>query len=71
MVCPPEEGSLKDAIYEGYIIIISNYSQRNIIPPQINKMFAHYKVMCGSEYVYLPIVCILTCYNAEIVILKK
>ena len=47
MVSQPEEGGLKDAIYEQNNIIISDSMLRNILPHQINKMYALYKVMCG------------------------
>ena len=49
MVSTPEEGGLKDARYADNIIIISDYTLSNILPPQLNKVFARYKVMCGCE----------------------
>ena len=49
MAINPEEGGLEE---EGYIdnnIIISYYTIRKIIPPQLNKTSARCKVMCGCE----------------------
>ena len=49
MVSPPEEGVLNQAIDIENNIIISDSTLRYIIPPQLNNMYAGYKVMCGCE----------------------
>ena len=40
MVIPPEYGGLKFTRYEENNIIISDYTIHNIIPPQLNNMYA-------------------------------
>ena len=49
MVIPPEEGGIKEKIdsYNNVIIIYSML--HNISVPQLKKMSAQYKVMCGCE----------------------
>ena len=49
MVIPPEEGGLKQAIDADNNIIISDSTLRSILPPQLKKMYAQYKFMCGCE----------------------
>ena len=56
MVIPTEEGRLKEARYIEDNIIISYSTLRNMLPPQLKKMAARYKVMYGCEcYVYVKI----------------
>ena len=45
----PEEGGLKEEIYADNNIIISYSAISNILPPQIKKMSAWYKVVYGCE----------------------
>ena len=40
---------LKDAREEDGNIIISDYTLRSLLPPQLKQMSARYKVMCGCE----------------------
>ena len=49
MVSPQEEGELKEAIYADNNIIISDSTLQSILPPQLKKMSARYKVICGCE----------------------
>ena len=49
MVCPPEEGGLKEARNSDYNIIISDSTLCNIFLPQLNNIYARYKVMCVCE----------------------
>ena len=46
-VIPLEEGGMKEARDTKDNIIISDSTLRNILPPQINKITAWYKFMCG------------------------
>ena len=46
MVSPPENVRLNESIDADNKIIISNSILRNILPPQIKKMPARYKVIC-------------------------
>ena len=50
MVSPPEEGSIKEAIDTDNNIIVYGSTLQSILPPQLKKMSAHYKVMCGCEW---------------------
>ena len=45
----PNYGGLKDARYEDGKFIISYSTLRSLLPPQLKKMSAQYKVMCGCE----------------------
>ena len=45
----PEEDGLKEARYAENNIMISDSTPRSILPPQLKKMSARYKVMCGCE----------------------
>ena len=49
MMINPQEGELKEEIDIENNIIISDSTLRSIIPPQINKISARYKVMYGFE----------------------
>ena len=50
---PPEDGGRKDSIDASSNIIISDYMLCSILPPQLRKMSARYKVVCGCEcYIY-------------------
>ena len=49
LVSDPNDGGLKDARDEDDNIIISDYTLRSLLPPQLKQMFARYKVMCGCE----------------------
>ena len=49
MVSPPEEGGFTEAIDADNNIIIIDSSLCNILPPQMNKMTAQYKIMCSSK----------------------
>ena len=49
MVSLPEEGVMKEAINSEDNIIISDSILHNILPPQLKKMTAQYKVLCGCE----------------------
>ena len=49
MVRSPEEGGIKEARETEDNIIISDSILRNILPPQIKKMTARYKLMCSCE----------------------
>ena len=40
---------LKDARDEDGKIIISDSTLRSLLPPQLKKMSARYKIMCGCE----------------------
>ena len=45
----PNDGGLKYARDEDGKIIISNSTLRSLLPPQLKKMSARYKIMCGCE----------------------
>ena len=49
LVSDPNYGGLKDARDENSKIIISDYTLRSLLPPQLKQMSARYKVMCGCE----------------------
>ena len=49
MVITSEEGRLKEARYADNDIIISDSKLQSILPTQLKKMAARYKVMCGYE----------------------
>ena len=49
MLSLPEEGGLKEARDARNNIIISDSTLRSILSPQLNKISARYKVMCGCE----------------------
>ena len=49
MVSPPADCGLKDTRNVDNNIIISGYTQRKILPPQLKKISTWYKVMCGYE----------------------
>ena len=49
MVSLPEEVGHKEARDAYNNIIISDSTIQSIIPPQLKKMYARYKVMCGCE----------------------
>ena len=48
-VSDPNDGGLKDARDEYGKIIISDSTLGSLLPPQLKKMSARYKVMCGCE----------------------
>ena len=45
----PNNGGLKDARDEDGKMIISDSTLRSLLPPQLKKMSARYKIMCGCE----------------------
>ena len=47
MVSYPEEGGLEEERDLDNNIIIIDYTLRLIITPQLKKIYARYKVMCG------------------------
>ena len=49
LVSDPNDGGLKDARDENGKIIISDSTLRSLLPPQLKKMSARYKIMCGCE----------------------
>ena len=49
LVSYPNDGGLKDARDEDGTIIISDSTLRALLPPQLRKMSARYKIMCGCE----------------------
>ena len=49
LVRDPNDGGIKYARDEDGDIIISDYILRSLLPPQLKKMSARYKVMCGCE----------------------
>ena len=49
MVSNPGEGGHKEAREAENNIIISDSTLRSIIPHQLKRMFARYKVICGCE----------------------
>ena len=50
LVSYPNDCGLKDARDEDDNIIISDSTLRSLFPPQLKKMSARYKVMCGCEF---------------------
>ena len=54
MVSTPKEGCIKEAREGHNNIIIIDSELHTIIIPQLKKMFAHYKVMCGCECFIYP-----------------
>ena len=49
LLSDPNYGGLKDARDEDGKIIISDSTLRSLLPPQLKKMSARYKIMCGCE----------------------
>ena len=49
LLSDPNDGGLKDARDEDGKIIISASTLRSLLPPQLKKMSACYKIMCGCE----------------------
>ena len=49
LVSDTNDGGLKYARNEDDNIIISDSTLRSLLPPQLKKMSARYKVMCGCE----------------------
>ena len=49
MAIPPEEDGMEEARNADNNIIISYSSLHKILPTQLKKTSAHYKVMCGCE----------------------
>ena len=49
MVSPLEEVALKDSRDADNSISIGDSTLRSILPPHLNKIYEHYKVMCGCE----------------------
>ena len=49
LVSDPNDGGLKEVRYEENNIIISASTLRMVLPPQLKKISAQYKVMCGCE----------------------
>ena len=49
LVSDPNDGGLKYARDEDDNIIISDSKLRSLLPPQLKKNSARYKVMCGCE----------------------
>ena len=50
LVSDPDDGGIKDARYEDDNIIISDSTLCSLLPTQLIKMSARYKVMCGCEF---------------------
>ena len=44
------DGGIKEARYEYDNITISDSTLRSLLPPQLKKMSARYKIMCGCEF---------------------
>ena len=49
MASHPEDGGLKDTRDADNNIIISDSTLQSILPPQLKKISAWYKVMCSCE----------------------
>ena len=49
LVSDPNDSGIKDARDEYGKIIISDFSLRSLLPPQLKQMSARYKIMCGCE----------------------
>ena len=49
LVSGPNYGGLKDARDEYGKIIIIDYTFSSLLPPQLKRMSARYKIMCGCE----------------------
>ena len=49
LVSDPNDGGLKDSRDEDGKIITSDATLRSLFPPQLKKMSARYKIMCGCE----------------------
>ena len=49
LVSDPNDGGMKDARDENVKIIISDSTLRLLLPPQLKKKSARYKIMCGCE----------------------
>ena len=49
LVSDPNDGGLKDARDEYGKSIISDSTLCSLLPPQLKKMSARYKIMCGCE----------------------
>ena len=49
LVSDTNDDGLKDSRDEDDNIIISDYTLRSLLPPQLKKMSARYKIMCGCE----------------------
>ena len=49
LVSDPNDGGLKEARDEEDNIIISDYTLRTLLPPQLNQISSRYKVMCSCE----------------------
>ena len=49
LVSDTNDSVLKDARDEDGNIIISDYTFRSLLPPQLKQMSARYKFMCGCE----------------------
>ena len=47
LVSDPNDSGLKDARDEDGKIIISDSKLHSLLPPQLKKMSARYKIMCG------------------------
>ena len=49
LVIDPNDGVMKDFRDEYDNIIISDYTLRSLLPPQLKQMYARYKIMCDFE----------------------
>ena len=49
LVSDTNDGGLKDARDKDGEIIISDYTLRSMLPPQLKQMSTRYKVMCGCK----------------------
>ena len=49
LVSDPNDGGLNYARDKNGKIIISDSALRSLLPPQLKKMSARYKIMCGCE----------------------
>ena len=66
LVSDTNDCGLKDARDEDGKIIISDSTLRALLPPQLKKMSARYKIMCGCECESLRKAYILHCYHGVI-----
>ena len=71
MLSPQEEGGIKYEIDTDNNIFISDSMLHNIIPTQIKKMTAQYKVVCGCECYISEKLCIHFYYHGMIIIKKN
>ena len=49
LVSDTNNGGIKFSSYEDDNIIISDFTLRSLLSPQLKKMYVRYKIMCGCE----------------------